>query len=387
MSKKIILLFLLNTKSVIMKTPHIIAGTAIFAITAFLLCYGFMAYENDRSDSSFSRAEIGIISDDDNTYTDMAISYFSSMKGIKDIFNAEIMEQNEALMALKDNNIDAVLYLPNGFLTSVIDGTNIPAHILLNASGTNSESILIRTFVDAAAGDLATAQAGIYTVNYAASLAGINGADFNTINAEINYEFIKYFLNRTSLFNTDYTLSTGNLSVTEYYFCSALVLILTLSGITCVSLLKCPSKAVHTALKREGLTNIILPSFQVLSCTIIYTILITAILIFTKPDISISFILRLAAITLTSFSMNIFIYRLCRNETTGMILIFILAVIMLYMAGGFIPSAFLPKQIYRIGKFLPSGIMLNTIKSGSINACIIYSAAFIALSGLLERSR
>lgn len=387
MIKKIILLFILNVKGVIRKTPHIIAGTAVFAITAILLCYGFMVYENDRSDSSFTRAGIGIISDDDNTYTDMAISYFSSMKGIKDIFNAEIMEQDEAVKALKDNNIDAVLYLPNDFLASVIDGTNIPAHIILNDSGTNSESILIRTFVDAAAGDLATAQAGIYTVDYAARLAGINGTDFNKINTEINYEFIKYFLNRTSLFNTTYTLSTGNLSISEYYFCSALVLILTLSGITCVSLLKCPPDAVHTALRREGLTSVVMPAFQVLSCTIIYTMLIAVILFLIKPDIRINFILRLSAIALTSFSMNMFVYRLCRNETTGMILIFILAVIMLYMAGGFIPSAFLPKQIYRIGKFLPSGIMLNTVKSGSITACIIYSSAFIALSGILERNR
>jgi ABC-2 type transport system permease protein len=394
MIKKFFAFFLIHIKLVLKELPSILLGTVIFAACAAILCYGFMTFEESHEGYAARRSSIGIVSEDTSSYTFLAISYLSSMDGIKDICSFTIMEEAEAASALKSGRLDAVLYLPQGFLASVLDGSNIPAHILLNRSGANSQSALVRAFVDAGADDLAAAQGAIYSMDYAARQIGLTDSVRTQINTDMNYMLFHFFAERAKLFSSENIYSTGQLSPAEFYICSGIVLFLMLSGISCVTVLKRPAACLEAILQRERLFLLTIPFFQVLCISCFYSLLLFTAFCVSRHTFHFSALITVFSLVFLAFSVNIFLLRLCQDETTGMLLIFILTVITLFLTGGFIPEAFLPKMLLRIGNILPAGILLQTCEglftgfSGTmVCKCTAYAFLFVLLSIPCDRMR
>ncbi len=388
--KRLLLLFSFYIKAAIKKLPLIFAGTLIFIVTAALLCTGFIALTGTDNDST-QKASIYIVSDDDSPYVKMAVGYISSIETIKKICSLKITDENKAVTALKNGKADAVVYLPSGFFSSVINGDNIPARIILNSEEVNSQSEIIRSIINAGASDLAAAQAGIYATERLALALGISGNDYDEVNNHINSRYISFALSRNELYDIINISATGSLSTTEFYMCSGIVLVLLFSGISCFAILMPERSLILDVLSSRHVFSGFPYIFKVLGCSFIYTFFCCLFLAVTGKIHNITGILSIFLITICAFSFSGMVYRLCKNEASAMLYIFLASVIMLFMAGGFIPDAFLPNEITRIGNILPGGVMLDAMKcvflGGNYNftGCMAYSVLFIICGCIAER--
>jgi len=98
------------------------------------------------------------------------------------------------------------------------------------------------------------------------------------------------------------------------------------------------------------------------------------------------------------FSLVLFIFQIANNQSLGVLLLFTLSTLMLFISGGFIPSSLLPEIVQKIGVFLPTTyfiklcgeIITNTITLGTFIINIGFSGLFIggaAISNHLHQNR
>lgn len=388
MFKKIGILLYLQIKLTIRKLPVILVGTLIFSATVAFLLFGFLSAEKNRGASTLSRSTIGIINESSDSELDFILSYLGSMNGLSQLCQLENVSEEEGLLMLRDGRLDAVIYLPDGIINSILDGSNIPAKIILNNAGVNSSSALVQALVDAAAADLSHVQAGIYTIGHLADSVELSVDDSIAINQQINKDYIQLFLTRGKLFAKRDVRSTGSLTLVQYYLCSGFVLILLFSGISCASLLISPDSGMKHVLSRQRGVLGSYAFLQNLSVSLLYLVVAVTAFYFYGSKFSLA---ALFVIIFTSFSMNTFLYRICQNQTIAMLLICGLSVGMQFLAGGFIPSVFLPKTFSAIGSMLPAGCLFQAIqdmmqgtRSVFLLLCLGYAVLFNLLSGLFD---
>jgi len=92
------------------------------------------------------------------------------------------------------------------------------------------------------------------------------------------------------------------------------------------------------------------------------------------------------------FSMILFIFQLANSQSLGVLLLFTLSTLMLFISGGFIPSSLLPEIVQKIGVFLPTTyfmklcgeIMTNTATLGTCFINVGFSALFIGGSAFSD---
>lgn len=388
MFKRIGILFYLQIKHTIRKLPVILVGTLIFSVTVAFLLFGFLSAEKNRGVTTLSRSTIGIINESSDSKLDFILSYLGSMNGLSQLCRLENVSENEGLRMLRDGRLDAVIYLPDGIINSILDGSNIPARIILNNAGVNSSSALVQALVDAAAADLSHVQAGIYAIGHLADSVGLPVDDSNAINRQINKDYIQFFLNRGKLFAQRDVRSTGSLTLIQYYLCSGFVLILLFSGISCASLLLSPDAGMKHVLSRHRGVLGSYAFLQNLSVSLLYLVIAVAAFYLYGSEFSPA---TLFVVIFTSFSMSTFLYRICQNQAIAMLLICGCSVGMQFLAGGFIPSVFLPRTLSTIGSMLPAGClfqaiqdMMQGISPGSLLLCLGYAVLFNLFSGLFD---
>ena len=56
------------------------------------------------------------------------------------------------------------------------------------------------------------------------------------------------------------------------------------------------------------------------------------------------------------------VYEFCGNRMTGMIVLFWGSIVMLFLSGGILPSAFLPEGLRKAGAVMPSAYMITGIE-------------------------
>lgn len=388
MIRKLSVLLYLQLKLTLKQLPVILIGTVIFSGAAAFLLFGFLSAEQNRDTSSLSRSTVGIIYDASDSELSFIISALGSMKEISQLCRLQAVSEEGGLQQLREGELDAVVYLPDGLIASIMDGRNIPAKIVLRNSGVNSSSGLVRSFIDTAAHDLATAQAGIYTLGYAARLAGLSSDAQMQINQQINKDYFQFFMNRGKIFSKKTVSSTGNLTLIQYYVCSGFVLILLFSGISCAGLLSAPDTGLKRSLSRQPLLLWSYAFIQSLAVSLPYWI--AAVLIFCRCGFSFSGV-TLFLIIFTAVSMSALLYRLCRSRAAAMLIICGSSVGMLFLAGGFIPSVFLPDTVLTIGNILPAGclfVAMQTMLSGASfvfpSFCVLYGIMFNFAAGLID---
>lgn len=380
---------MIQLKMTLKKIPLILLGTVVFGAVIGLLMFGMIKTEESRNASTLSRSTIAIVNETKDPQLNLILSYLGNMNGIRDICSLKNMAAPDALNALRKGEVSAVIYLPEDLIDSILDGRNLPARIVLNNVTTNTSSGIIQSFVDTAASDLATVQAVIYSIDSIVANMGITGNDAADINAGVNKTYMQLFLNRLKIFSTQHVRSTGSLTFQQYFIAAGIVLTLLLSGICCSSLLSPYSKGLNRIFSRKrGLALLVAP-FQILCVSLPYLLMLCLAFGYLKLNFSIA---TLLLVIFTAFSTSAFFCRICGNQITAMLLIVIFSVVTMFLAGGFIPSVFLSRDLTQIGDLLPAGTFLKEIqnmilgtKSESTCLCLGYGICFTFLSSLWDR--
>ena len=400
---KYLLLLWFQIKAAFKALPKLICATLVFAMLVVLI--GFCGTKMLNNSKNSDKMNIAVVlPPDGDSYTALAFSFLSEIDTVKNICTFKEMSKNSAYEGLRDGSIYAVILVPDNFVNHIMDGTNTPANIIFPTSGINTKSSLFRTLINSGVTDIGAAQAGIYAVddvcNYYKIKDGIvKSEEF------LNEAYFSYALDRSVYFKTDTIAATGNLTITEFYICSGIVLLLLLSGISCSDLLKRENSALSASLKRRRIPVSLLFVYKIIGVSLVYfTMLIFAYIMTSLAKIRFPSISNvLVTLNFTSFislfllifgifSMVLFIFQLANSQSLGVLLLFTLSTLMLFISGGFIPSSLLPEIVQKIGVFLPTTyfmklcgeIMTNTATLGTCFINVGFSALFIGGSAFSD---
>ncbi|MGN0408127.1 MAG: ABC transporter permease [Bacteroides sp.] len=384
--KKSLLLFYLRVKSAFLSLSKILAATAAFSIIVTLI--GFAGTKLLYSDDGMQPMDVALVlPDDSGMYTRAAFAFINEIDTVKSHCSFREMSETDAFDSLKSGNIDAIILVPDNFIEHILNGTNTPAEVILPKSGKTSSSPLFRELIKAGVGDLAIAQAGIYAVDDVCVRHGLR-SEISKAELYLNEKYLSYALNRTVYFEKETVTSTGSLTLVQFYIRTAIVLLLMFSSISCMHLLCREGRCLNASFSRKGISTPVvllsktfgvsvmffaLSSVLILFCAIIsgFSDRFTLILQQVSSGLGITeFILMFVAI-FTTFSVAQTILGISDNISADVVLLFLLTLIMMFLSGALIPSAFLPSVIQKISIFMPTTWILNlwgNILSGTFDA-------------------
>ena len=155
------------------------------------------------------------------------------MQNVRAYCTFDAMDEAAAQAQLTAGKVSAVLFIPDGFLSSIYSGENAAPTLLLDARRP-LEGYLARWAGSCAISMLMDAQAGVTAVLDARAERKQAGAPLEKskkkITQEINLRYIQQALGRSDLMRTETLSPTGALEPGDHYALSALSYLILLAG-------------------------------------------------------------------------------------------------------------------------------------------------------------
>ncbi|HKM04210.1 MAG TPA: ABC transporter permease [Lachnospiraceae bacterium] len=397
----ILQLIRIEMKRAIKSLPQLILGAIVLSVMigTIAFCSGKFLYGK----GPLAKVSIGLVVDNNSTNINWVVDFMSHMKSTENMFDFQMETKENAYVLLENNDISAIMMIPDDVLGSIMDGTNHHVQVIFSKSSSIS-NILLQELSRSGAKILSSAQASIYTITDLYIEYGLSSY-LNDTQLALNITNLQYALMRDELFRTSSTSTTGAVSVVSYYVASGILLFLLLWGTTYSYFLKKDSP----------------PFQQKLTCLGIHStsyILIKLFVTFTTYFLSIGFLLSIVTIYMKIvwnfniiFSMmtilSVFIIILCISTfilllfefaptpTSGILLLFIMSILLIFLSGGFIPSAFFPNNLRHFSDYLPTTYLRNEIihvliskyEASNLVPLVLYTIVFLLLTIAIHHRR
>ena len=181
------------------------------------------------------------------------------------------------------------------------------------------------------------------------------------------------------MFETEDVSVFGSLSVIQFYLASGIVLFLLLAGMALYPIVQREPAAFGRQMERQGVGMIwqcFCQWFCGLLCMGLLTAMVWAVITTAlgfMPDslvwqlfpgypegASVGLRIGIAALMLITVTTFLYmLYSLAGSRTGGVLFIFLLSVVMVYLSGGLVPSVFLPKLMQAAGEWLPTTYLIR----------------------------
>lgn len=357
---------LLEGKRAFRKLPQILLGAVVLIgiVGTIAFCGQKLLYQDEAS----GRIQIAVVTDGESETVDLVLSFLEHMETVASLCSFTRTDQAQGMAMLKDGRAAALMEVPGSLVEDIISGVNTPVRVIFPKDSAVAGSLL-EAVTSAGAGTLASAQYGIYAA-YGLYLNYGLESELNQAYDDLNRIYLSAALNRTNLFDNESSSATGELNVAEYYLASGLVLFFLLWGITCGSFLGKDSLALSRKLRAAGIGAVKrsfgrwLNAFLVMAAGVGILTLLGALFFLvwtgTWPKELLLHLPALLPAMACACALTVFLYQAAPTAGSGVLLIFCVAVCMLFLAGGFVPSAFLPGAFHTISNFLPARWMMQS---------------------------
>lgn len=414
----------LQIKSAFLSIPKIILGTIVTAVLVIAIstCIGIATAQD-----SDMRMKVAVVypdydetensdSADDNKefrYIKMAFNYVSEIDTIKNVCTFEYTDRQQAIDGLRNNYYVMAIIVPENMISDIMSGENTPVEVVCQSEGVNNTSMIFREMVRAGGSDLATAEAGIYTFDdlfngVLKNYRGLRGTHEN----KLNDIYLSYALNRSIYFKTrDISVKEG-LSTVQFYVCTAIVMLLLLSTITCAGNMKGESRSLAKSLKGAGISAFDTGIARTTGVGIVYIMIFEVLFIIINvmrlgvPAISgvlavstvgefIASILGIVVLVYAAVSFINCIFSVVDDTVYSVITVCILGMACMYASGCIVSSAFLAPGVRVIGMYLPTNglftlacqIIKGTVDISTIMTNVMWIIIFQAAGALAVKIR
>lgn len=364
--------------------PRLFTGAILLSVLIGMIA--FLGSSLLYKDQVVGKVSVAVVIEAEDEASRLMINTLENMESVKKTCNFIETTKEEAYQMLYDGRIYGIVLVPQGFVGSIMDGTNTPATVVL-PNGSGLEAGIVRELTTAGATSLSAAQAGIYAISDYSRKHDKNEV-FSEIEKQINLVYMDYVLPRDGYFDEITASATGDLPVMQYYGAMGAVFFLLLCGIGLSHLFYGEKTAFQLKLHCYGLGNLALTVCRTAGVFIAYFVLTV---IFLGIAMVLNSVFQLDVLTITPFmivgilcilflaSVSIaFFYTLASSELAGVILLFLSATGMIFVSGGFLPAAFLPVIFQKIAAFLPVSVMMElmeTLFTGEIQGILFLKAA------------
>lgn len=353
--------------------------------------------------------DIGVVVREDNMMTRMALSYVESMESVSQLCHFVQVSEEEGFRQLERGGIAALVVLPEQLVEGIMNGQNPNVDIVFPQNA-RLEAMLFRELTESGAGLLRVAQAQIYGAIDTAVEYGLT-EQLSVMEAEIDSYNLAFALDRLAMYDEETISATGRMSALQYYAVSGAVLFLLLAGMAAYPVMQQEPAVFRKQLARQRvgllwqcfckwMCGLLCLGLLVGVVWVIFRIVGTAVPETTQKMLSALMngknrvsagvragVILLVLITVTT--LIYMIYSIAGSRTGSVLLIFLFSVIMVYLSGGFVPSALMPQTMQTVGDSLPTaylirafGGLLTGYRDGMLGRCIVGMCTYTAVFGV-----
>lgn len=388
-------------------------------LLASMSCLVFGAQKFLYGEQLYRQQKVAIVVEDESRYTPMLIKFVQQMDSVRTACKFQIENREDAFLQLQEGGVLAVMVVPQNVLEDIMNGTNTPVQVYMPLAAT-FESTVFGELLASGASLLTTAQAQTYAVYDLAISADTLAAQqsetpqamehLHQYEQDIDDWNLDRALKRGKLFSTETVNVTGKVNLPLFYGISAGILITMLWGMG-ASFLQLPApEQTGRMLHRAGISTgkQIITLWLVEGCWLFllqigYLLLLDKVLRF-YMDIQLTWssglLLALFLTALLVSSLQLLVYTFVKEQGLAIITLAILSMGMLFLSGGLVPAAFLPKGINAAATYLPTtwvlqlqsaAIQRNGIGTlwaeqyGQIVACLLGTLCFLVGAGAIQK--
>lgn len=356
----------IQIKRIMKEIPYMIAGAAVlmFFIGTVVFCAAKLLYKEDES----PKLQLGGIMMEDDKFGKMAADMLESMESIRTFCEVSYYyDREEAMEQMQEGKLDVVIELHEGYYEEIMNGIDNPIVIYLSDRTVN-QAELFRMMSDTGSMVLSAAQISSYAAERYCLNHNLTEV-VRDVTRAMDDENMRMFFKRDIIFQIEHTSATGRLSIPQYYAVSAVALFLLLLGIPCVNYAAQKNELVEDKLIREGMCSAQLVLAKWLAMAAAYIVvtalaagLVGAVAVFgLKMNILLQWkgIFSILIAIILSTCLIMFIYEAANHMLAGVMVVFLLTFVCMYISGGFIPVSFLPDKMAALSKYMPSKTIMN----------------------------
>lgn len=326
--------------------------------------------------------DIAVVAEDDNAVTQMAIGFVESMESVSEFCSFRQVSEEEGFALLEEGKVAALILLPEQLVEGIMNGQN-PAVEIYFAKQAGLESMLFKELTDAGAGLLNVAQAQIYGAGDTAAAYDFTDK-LSVMEMEIDSYNLAFALDRLALYETEQVSATGQMNTMQYFAASAVVLFLLLFGMALYPVMQPEPAVFRRQLARQGvglwwqdfcqwLCGLLSVGLMSILCLAVSRIAAAwsgdsgkKIELFGRGQraghmAGIAFLILLGIVLIST--LVYLVYSLAGSRVSGILLLFMISIIMIYLSGGLVPSMFLPETMQKIGDKLPTAYLIRAAGS------------------------
>ena len=340
------------------RMPFVAAGAVVL-----MLMLGSVAQTAGtimRGEEALGRISIGVVLPEKDPMAEIAVRMLGSLDSVDSLCDFYYMEEEEANKALEQGEILGIMWVPEGMVQGIMNGTNPPVSIYLPQKGL--ESVVFKELTMAGARTLSAAQAGIYAGDQLLRQTG-QEEKILELESELNQIYMAYSLPRIHYFKREQVSASGEVSPFVFYGISAFVLVLLLGIIPASGYLTGESKALDQKLGILGIGPLWISFARVVS---LGSLLVVLGLLFGGVFVRAGYLgaswvafVCLVFMCLAAASMALFFFECAGTLMGGVMLLSAASMVLLFLSGGMIPLIFLPDGIRQAAPWLPVSVMLE----------------------------
>lgn len=353
----------LELKRTIKNIPYVLTGAIVLVLLAGTIA--FSAANILYGESNVGMIRVGVVIPEEDVLAEKVVRMIESLDSVGSLCEFTYLSEEQGMRGLKKGDYFALMKVPQGLVEGIMDGTNIPAVIVFPESS-GLEASVFRELTEAGSSILSTSQAGIYAADGYLYEYG-QAVYVPKAEEDLNRIFLSYALDRETYFQKETVSASGDVGVMAHFAVAAAVLVMLLFGITAAPLLRPMPAVLMQKLSLAGVGRVKRLTVRFFSLSVMMALLgvvpLAVCMGFGYIEMEFYVLLLYLMICMTAAGWILMFYELCRNTTTSILALFFSTVVMMFMAGGIVPSVFLPEQIRLAGAWMPAAFMMEGLRS------------------------
>jgi ABC-2 type transport system permease protein len=344
---------------------------------------------------SFSGITLAIVGPEGSSVPAEAEKLLSNMRDVSQYCQVRAMTMEEALENLEQEQVTAIMVLPEGFVSGVMYGTN-PDLELIVPDDRPFEALLTLWVAQSASDMLSAIQSGIYAVIDQYHVSPAPSITQDEVIAQINVRYINWTLNRQGMFRTSSVSATELLPVGMHYALSLLsfLMLAVAPFFTPVFSGKWLSTQKRFRCAKRGWLGFYLCGIG--ACfTVMFVLLTAAQLLMVKGDLIMTLYTSMAG-GLFCAGYTAVCCLITGNTRNCGVLTFPAALVFLFLSGGILPPVLMPPMLQNFMELSPITWLRNTmaVPGGELypdqsmaGTLLLWSVILLTVGGLLYLRR
>lgn len=329
---------------------------------------GFFVSKNLYRDKTFQKINIAYYLPESETvnYEEMALTMLNDLASIKEVTSLIRVDSPEKGYSMINNN-EAMFFIlvPDDFVLGILDGTNPTLDIILQDNSDISSYIANELFLSYAK-YLGIAQAGVYSALDIMRLYKIEEGEMTRIQNNVNLTYLDRSLNKDNYISTSSVTDENNYSLLQHYMAVAVVLSLFFISFVIMPLLQGYNNGIKSMLSCNKINTLHILSSKIIYCFfalyIAYLPCYLSISIYFGKINPVGVVKAIPTLFIIALIVSV-VSSLCSDNFTGNLCILVLALIIVYIGGGILPTALLPASIQRLSSYMPGKYMIMNISN------------------------